>query len=146
MAIRRSRCEGEARGNPIEIPRYARNDTSCQIASAGFVSLTMTERAVILSRSPEHREGAAKNLVPLRMGSAKNPSPSSGSSLGNRAGTSPAPTNKCSGGVHLRLALRGTSPAKRGLCCDRIRGRCSTFFMATTISPLTNLCRELRLT
>ena len=43
-------------GNPIEIPRYARNDTSCQIASADFVSLAMTEQRVLLSRSSErHR-------------------------------------------------------------------------------------------
>jgi hypothetical protein len=33
VAIRRSRCEGETRGNLNEIPRSARNDTSCQIAS-----------------------------------------------------------------------------------------------------------------
>jgi hypothetical protein len=30
----KGRCEGEARGNLKEIPRFARNDTSCQIASA----------------------------------------------------------------------------------------------------------------
>jgi hypothetical protein len=29
----KGRCEGEARGNLKEIPRSARNDTSCQIAS-----------------------------------------------------------------------------------------------------------------
>jgi len=112
---------------------------SPEIASAGFVSLTMTERAVILSRSPEHREGAAKNLVPSRMGSAKNSSPSSWPSLGNRAGTRPAPTNKCSGGVHVRLALRGTSPARKSRCCGRIRVKCSTFFTVRTVSPLAKL-------
>jgi len=45
------------RGNLLPIP---------EIASAGFVSLAMTEWGVILSRSPEHSEGAAKNLTPLR--------------------------------------------------------------------------------
>jgi hypothetical protein len=33
VAIRRSRCEGETRGNLNEILRSARNDTSCQIVS-----------------------------------------------------------------------------------------------------------------
>jgi hypothetical protein len=45
VAIRRSRCEGGTRGNLNEIPRSARNDTSCQVLPylpAGRVLLAMT--------------------------------------------------------------------------------------------------------